>query len=255
MTTNSILKPLLFGALLVPFTSANAAFNLIEAFDGLTPGALDTQNGWTSGAEYTVVADPSGGGGQVLQYTAGAQSGAFKPVGASAIPDGATGTLFARFRFETTANANFGFAESAAPSAYGDFRVQINRQNGTPIKGRDGGGFQDLSPLADNAGTWYNLWVVADNGTDTSRVFIQSDDDAAFATQTEVAPPDGTLNFRVPADGPLGTLYLRSQEGTAYFDDFYVSAGSDLSNPTIPEPSAALFSLLGASFLLRRRRG
>ena len=81
MTTKSILKPLLCSALFIPFTSANAAFNLIESFEGLTPGALGSQNGWTSSADYSVVADPAGGGGQVLQYTFGAQSGAYKALG------------------------------------------------------------------------------------------------------------------------------------------------------------------------------
>ena len=175
-------------------------------------------------------------------------------MGPSAIANGDSGTLFARFRFETTANANFGLSESAAPSAYGDFRVQINRQNGTPIKARDAGSFTDLTtPLADDVDTWYNLWVIADNGTDTSRIFIQSDGDAGFATQTEVTT-DGTISFRTAAAGDLVTLMLRAQEGTAYFDDFYVSAGTDLSNPTIPEPSTSLFGLLGAALLLRRRR-
>jgi hypothetical protein len=43
--------------------------------------------------------------------------------------------LFARFRFNATANANFGFSDVAAPAAYGDFEAQINRQNGTAIMG------------------------------------------------------------------------------------------------------------------------
>ncbi len=72
---------------------------------------------------------------------------------------------------------------------------------------------------------------MANNATDSSRVFIQSDDDPDFANQTEVFPPDGLLNFRFGTTTELGTLMLRAQEGTAYWDDFYISAGTDLSNP------------------------
>ena len=255
-------KHLLCAAVLIPIGSAQATFTLLENFEGLAAGGLDSQNGWTAGAEFTLVNDPAGGANQVLQYSAGAQSGAYRSLGGSAIST--TGTLFARFRFESTANANLGLTDVAAPAGYGDFRVQINRQNGTPLKGRDGGAFVDLDTdsssaigdVADEGGTWYNIWMLADNSSDSTRVFLQSDGDALFATQTEVFPTDGTLNFRAAAPGDLGTLMLRAQEGTAYFDDFYVSAGTDLSNPTaVPEPSSSIMLLVGMAGILRRRRG
>ncbi|YCM43182.1 PEP-CTERM sorting domain-containing protein [Verrucomicrobiaceae bacterium 227] len=252
------LSSLLCAAVLMPIGSAQASFTLIENFEGLTAGALGTQNGWTSDEDYTLVNDPSGGGNQVLQYVAGAQGGAYLPLGDAAIGTSESGTLFARIHFDTDGNANIGLTDVNAPGAYGDFRVQINRQGATAIKGRDGGGFQDLTStpgdLADDVATWYNVWVVANNATDTSRVFIQSDGDALFATQTEVFPPDGALNFRVAAPEALDTLVLRSQAGTFFFDDIHLSPGTDLSNPTVPEPTAPALLLLGMSAFLRRKR-
>ena len=80
-------------------------------------------------------------------------------LGANSILAPDSGTLFARFRFDQTGNANFGFSDVAAPAAYNDFEAQINRQNGTPIKARDATGFQDLSvpgdfTLADDVDVW-----------------------------------------------------------------------------------------------------
>ncbi len=146
--------------LALPLVAAQAEFTLVENFDALTPGALGSQNGWASGVEYTLVPDPADGSNQVLRYTFVVQSGAYKPLGANAVAEGATGTLFGRFRFEATTNANFGFSDVAAPAVYNDFEAQINRQNSTPIKGRDGTVFVDLTPsgsplLADNVNAWY----------------------------------------------------------------------------------------------------
>ena len=159
----------LFAAIALLIVPAKGEFTRIDDFEELSPGNLDGQNSWTAGVEYSVVSDPGGGTNQVLQYTAGVQSGAFKGLAEDAVPEGASGTLFARFRFGSTANANFGFSDVAAPSVYNDFEAQINRQNGTFLKGRDGTGFQDFSPNVGGLDVWYKLWLVADNETDTSR--------------------------------------------------------------------------------------
>jgi hypothetical protein len=215
---------------------ARAEFILIEDFDGLTEGALDSQNGWVADIDYTVVPDPDRPSNLILQYLFGAQAGAHKDLMANALAEGEEGTLFYRFRFDATGNGNTGFSDVASPVQYNDFESQVNRQANTPIKGRDGGGFQDLSPidsalLADDPDIWYNIWLVADNETDTSRVFIQSNDDPDFLVQTEVGPPDGIMNFRFGTAESLATLMLRAQEGTVLWDDIYISPGVDLSNP------------------------
>ncbi len=181
--------------------------------------------------EYTVVSDPADGSNQVLQFVAGLQSGAYRALDESAVPDGESGTLFARFRFDQTGNANFGFSDVPAPAVYNDFEAQINRQNGTVLKARDGTGFLDFAPIVDGVDVWYKLWLVADNESDSSRVYVQSDEDPTYAAQTELSVPDGTMNFRFGTSEALATLMLRSQEGTAFWDDFYVSPGTDLSEP------------------------
>ena len=222
-----------FAALL---TSVHGEFVLIDDFETLTPGPLSGQNGWTADVDYTVADDPAGGGNRVLQYLFGAQGGAFRPLGDLAVNDGETSTLFFRFRFSEDGNGNTGFSDVAAPSAYPDFESQVNRQESTALKGRDGAGFQDLGysdppVVADEVEVWYSIWVVADNLNDTSRMFLQSNDDPDFAVQTEVFVPDGTINFRNGTGLPLTTLMLRAQRGTVYWDDIYVSDGEDLSNP------------------------
>ena len=56
-------------------------------------------------------------------------------------------------------------------------------------------------------------------------------DDPDFLTQTEVSTPDGMIEFRNGTDLPLSTLMIRSQQGMAFWDDIYLSAGEDLGNP------------------------
>lgn len=236
MKTSIFLSSLIFVT-----TSARGEFTLIENFENLPVGPLGTQNDWVADPDYTVETDPTGTANLVLKYQFGAQGGAYLNLMTNAIDEGQSGTLFYRFRFDAEGNANTGFSDSTAPAAYGDYEAQINRQANTPLKGRDSGGFQDLNPadsvaLADDPDIWYSIWLVTDNATDTSRIFIQSDDDPEFTTQTEMFVPDGMINYRNGTADQLITLALRSQQGIAYWDDFYVSPGLDLTNPA-PTPA------------------
>ena len=96
--------------------SANAAFVLVEDFDGLTLGDLNGQNGWTASATTIDVAvDPADPLNQVYQ-TPTASGNARKAFGS--IANNSTGTLFFRFRSTGTVNYSAGASDVAAATGF-----------------------------------------------------------------------------------------------------------------------------------------
>ncbi len=254
--------------LLSSVPAASAAFVLVDDFDSYTDGAaLGSQGGWMSAdADNTVGVDPTDGSNNVLSTdttNTGGDSNIFNTV---SLPLGSTGTLFGRFYIAGgTSNVSFGLSDETSPSGFGSFEAQ-NVVTGGKLRGRDGGGFADLtngSNEADDIGVWYNFWMVMDNADpgQTLQTYIQSDGDSDFATQLAVSDPSPPQDFRdqVPDTGDLVTLFLRvdvsQNQNGVLFDDFYFDdAGENLVNP-IPEPSTLVLGLvLGLAGIVRGKR-
>jgi len=193
----------------------------------------------------------------------GSDSNIFNTV---SLPLGSTGTLFGRFYIAGgVSNVSFGLSDEAGPSGFGSFEAQ-NVVTGGKLRGRDGGGFADLtngSNEADVTGVWYNFWMVIDNADpgQALQTYVQSGGDPDFTTQLAVSVPAPPQDFRdqVPDTGALVTLFLRvdvSQNANGVlFDDFYFDAtGANLTNP-IPEPSTLVLGLvLGLAGIVRGKR-
>ena len=90
--------------------------------------------------------------------------GSLPPIGYEFYPEWCDGHPVCEVPLRVDRECQLRFFGCGSAPAHGDFEVQINRQNGTSIKGRDAAVFQDLSPLASSTNAWYNIWVIANNG-------------------------------------------------------------------------------------------
>jgi len=116
----------------------------------------------------------------------------------------------------------------------------------------------------------YNVWLAIDNSTDTYKIYMQSNNDPALSSITQLLKSTdglGTFTFRNSGSALQANDLISFNMGVGgggfvgpvFIDDIYVDTGSaNLANP-VPEPATlttlALGTLaIGALALLRRRR-
>ena len=104
------------------------------------------------------------------------------------------------------------------------------------------GAFKELGTYG--TGTWYNIWVVVDNATNTQTFYRSTGTDAAALLGS-----DNPYGFRASSTGSIQTLQLITNHAsdTVLMDDFYISSG--VNTTMIPEPATGGL-LLGAVALL-----
>jgi hypothetical protein len=231
-------------------------FTMIDNFEGGTLGDLNGRFEWSAnGAVVTV--DPQNPNNQVAGFIGGSgDRGTHIP---ATLPDGATGTLFYRLKVATdnsdlstpVLNWSVGMSdvEITGNGAFGDYESQMNQNrdagNELPeeIRIRDAGTFVSLEPL--QPAVWYKLWMVIDNQSDTTQVYMQG---GQFETQTLLQAADGTstFTFRNSGGGPVANDLIRffvrlagSHAGSLYLDDIWLDATKqNLADPSAfqPEP-------------------
>ncbi len=264
------MKSLLMIIALVP-APAFAAFTVIDTFDALDDGALGGQNAWTAGSQWAVGAAPAGGSGKAAIGTlATTSSAAYRALTSSIANTSTAATLFYRIYRSGAVNISAGLSDDAAPALFGGYEAQVNNQGGDNFLVRDAGAFDNLGAGTFQNLTWYNIWTVVDNATDTYQVYIEPGNFGAPVTATTPvpdpngAPGDSTFGFRNGTSANALTTALLALggtnpalTGTFYVDDIFIdTAGQNLSNPTfVPEPNVTVLAL-GALLLatLRRRR-
>lgn len=252
---------------------ASAAFVLIDNFQSNTANALVT--GWTtttntSNKTLTARVDPTDSGNLVVATgnTQNSNEGWVIALPGGGIANGATGTLFARFYVPspgiTTSNDWFGLVDtttSASTNSFNNFEAQFGINGTTPdILARNGGGSTDVGNAT--RGQWYNLWIVANNSTDTMNVYLNQGTSAATGGDLIAS----AFAFRNGTASALSHVQLtianvtgssRSAGEAIYWDDIYYDAtGSNLDFAAIPEPSTYTFlaGALALGVLVRRRR-
>lgn len=275
------LPALLAASSVLALASAQAQLIKYEDFESYTDGQVLANNGttsvdgWTKGTNASnrtfnaTVLEESGGNKYLLQDKGGAAGGpavVLQPgsgFGATTADDGFQ-TLFFRFQVSTTApndsnpNNKAGFGIGAATDSGNPF----NPKAGFDI---DGNGQIFNSNSSTTVGTaldpnvWYNAWFAVDHrGTQagsTAELWVQSDSDANYATQTLV----GSTFYNNIGASAYDIIYFNSENisGPAFAVDdiFYDNTGKNLVNP-IPEPSSAVLisGLVAGAMLLRRRR-
>jgi hypothetical protein len=252
--------------LLGSLATSQAAWSLLDDFESYTAGELTAQSSsWyeVSGMnEATVVVD--GANKYFLQGTTNNSHTVFDN-GSTLIADNAIGTYFFRAYMPSATHGGTAISPSSTTDndGWGDGKAIIrfgNNPTNETIYAYNTPTYDALTDGTANAqtvsGAWYNIWVLVDNQT-TERdydVYIQSNDDSGYSTQTLVG---SDLGFRtnVP-DGSLESLFFRSAlNGTGVrYDDLYIdSTTHNLANP-VPEPTVSLLGALGLLGLLRRRR-
>jgi hypothetical protein len=219
-------------------TSGGGSFQRLDDFESLTVGSLDSQNGWTtSSSSVAVAADPVDPTNQVLRLTSTNQV-VYKPLLISNA--NTASTLFFRMRRDGQTNFSAGTSDIATPTTnFADYETQLNLQDGTgtstpvdQLNVRDGGTFRALDTWLDN--TWYDVWMVVNNASNTYQVFMQGGN---LAEQTQLdAGALTTFGFRNgAAANPLVQFLLRTGNnhiGASYVDDIYLdTTGVNLDLP------------------------
>ncbi len=227
---------------------ATAGFLLIDNFQQSTLGNLNGQRGWTATLAQ-VKADPTQAANQVASFEGAGDAGANLPL---VIPQGATATLFFRAYSEadTTLVDWFAGMSDVAVSglgAFGDFEVQIGYSGSQildTLRVRDGVAAGNVAASEFLPRTWYKIWAVIDNATDTSEVYIQG---GTFTAQTQVTATDTgstSFTFRNSGGGPVANDLIRffvksgtaDLPGPALLDDIYLATGKVLTDPTTAAP-------------------
>ncbi|MEN8871815.1 MAG: lamin tail domain-containing protein [Akkermansiaceae bacterium] len=209
--------------------SGPTGFVLVDDFDSLNVGPLDGQGGWSTSATMAeVMVDPADVENQVMGET-GNNVRAWKSMN---ITNGETATLFYRMRREGAVNISVGASDLMTPgTAYSDFEVQLNNQGNDVLNARDTGSFDEVEQFSDQ--TWYHVWMVIDNATDTYEVYMKG---GALAERTLLdAGAQTTFGFRNgSANNAIETFFARTgngETGTFLIDDIYLAEGENFGNP------------------------
>jgi hypothetical protein len=99
-----------------------------------------------------------------------------------------------------------------------------------------GGAFQDLA-LGLTPGSWYNLWMVVNQTTDTWEAYLNT----GFANATSLNQVGTGIAFRNPTSNPLVSLLAYGGAGPnlgGSIDDVWLTPGADLTNHASPTPVA-----------------
>ncbi|WP_035613148.1 hypothetical protein [Haloferula sp. BvORR071] len=211
-------------------------FTLVEDFDG--PGMVAGQsfngvNGWVASdpAKATVFANTTDADNEGL-WLSGNLS---KSLGASALQilNGNTGTLFFQMYCDTVAiDRSLGLSDMSVPTGPGDFEAQLAPLTGN-IRVRNGAATPDtnydLPPQQ-----WVNIWMVANNATDTVKVYIESP--LGQTGKIELTTVGGPYGFRngAAANALLSLAFLKFEaaDGQILIDNIYVDAKAEnLNNP------------------------
>jgi hypothetical protein len=285
-----ILVAIIFVGLLA--NSATAGFALIDDFESYTAGsAIDGQGYWRAEAGANAIAagvttDPLSPSNRVMNIGAGGYPGGrlghretINTDPGLRILQGSTATLFFRVAWDTEqVDTSIGMTDVANPisdvifNSFTQFESQLAfafTPGSDQLAVRDGGNVRTLTtsvaPL-----NWYNVWMVINNITDTTQVFVQG---GSFANQTQLAYLGSTsFLFRNGAtNNNLLTFFIATGRNTSnqppnptenigpvYVDDLYIDrAGINLLNP-VPEPGVNVLcgsaALVLISVAIRRWR-
>ncbi len=232
---------------------------LIDDFQGLSQGTLvegTTGPGatWTGDSTSAATAEPDPDCAANLALLQSGAPGntrlraAFTDASTN-IAAGATGTLFYRIRVPVAATGTtdhvIGLTDNPDITNFNfksGLRNTVVAGSGTnTMDARNGGGYENVSALADD--TWYKVWMVTNNDSaaGTFELYMQSDTDPNYATQTKLSSAAGdTFDYRINGATAIVNFYLRNAANNGgvagndiYIDDIYINPGiSDLTDPS-----------------------
>lgn len=250
-----------------------AAVTVVEDFESASiDDDIGDLTGWIDNTDSSLTmdikADPADASNKVLRVNVSGAlgsdtQGAYKALPTAIGTASTAATLFFQIRFENGSTNDRAFAGFSADGTTNTTNFDSAAAYAGGIVG--GGGFGSRNgdtteslgnPLAD---TWYNIWLVVDNSSETYDVYVNSGTSAA--TVGDRLWDDNA--FRTTADGIPGSLdkiivlATNNSTGNAYLDNFILDdAAANLNYQLVPEPStyALLFGALASLLILRRRR-
>jgi hypothetical protein len=233
----------------VLWMSASAMAVLVDDFESYSLGSVNTvTTNWKGTVDVTIETDPANPANKVIRENQSTviQKGVYCILSdAASIPEGATKTLFLRFRATDQIDSAFGYANTDAPDITGtnwdQFGPQVSVLNGVfRIRNGTTGWSNGTTPNAVAPGfaplQWYNLWMVVDNAADIIKVYVHGrPGDSATEADVVKAGTQDTFGFRHAVVGALTRFYWRAQNTSAdrnlWIDDIYVMDGKSLAWP------------------------
>ena len=226
---------------------------LLDDFENATAntpilGTTTQAVSWEGNAAHQAIVDSGDAGNQVMQILAANTGqglrGNFSDPGCN-IASGSVGTVFYRFRSSgpaTGMDSVTGLTDNDTISNF-EFKCGVRTNAANEFDVRNGGAYDLIDGLESN--TWYKLWIVANNTSTagTFKVYLQSDTDPTYATQTQVATAGSGSNvfdFRNNGATPIVNVYFRTGNSAVagselYYDDIYLNkSAEDLTDPTAP---------------------
>jgi len=248
-------------------SNLSAAFLVVDDFESATVGdSIGSVTGWTDNTDSHIIdvqLDPLDPGNQVIRTNGGSVNTsdgmAWKSLGGSIPTTSTAATLFFQMQFSVFDPQSRVFAGVSAdtdPDIFDDGAAYAGGiTNSSQFAARDGGSTTGLfTPVAN---TWYNVWLVIDNSSESYDVYVNTGTDGA--TAGDLFADD--FDFRNGANGVPGALDkfivipLDPRDEDAYVDNIYVDVdGLNLANP-VPEPSTiALVMIPGLIFFVLHRK-
>jgi hypothetical protein len=253
-----------YSAPVMVFVRAVSGFTLIENFENRALTSLAFQGDWTGvfPQDKVVMDTTSFAGGntnnKTLLQIKNNQTLAFPLL----LPQGETGTLFFRAASTTWSREQLYLGLSDGRS-YGrapisDFTAQMTRDTGSSLANkmigvRDGGAYYNsLTNFASD--TWYKIWIVANNASDTFKVYIQGGE---YPVPTAVQRNgSSTFAFRNAAANKdiirflIWSAATTRSVGGFWIDDVYLAPGENLTDPTLPAPPSLSVAKSGSNIVV-----
>ncbi len=220
---------------------------IIDDFEGYSLGDVNTVASPTwighAGSDVADIED-DGTGNKVLTFGGLENYGAASmllPVGAQ-IDNTETSTFFFRFNSKTDdPDSSFGLSDQSNTGnsfVFSDYEAQVRIVDDAGASGtymldaRDGGGFTSALTTGLATDTWYNLWMVVDQTTDTYDIYLNTgSSDATSGDKLNSSPlsfRNGTTDTLISILGAWGPAPITN--GVRY-DDMTFLQGADLTNP------------------------
>lgn len=229
---------------------SSGSVTLLEDFEGYTVGSYNggsdafvaNSGPWESnvgGTGLVSIEEEAPGGNKYLAHGwASGFRGANRAV--TPIADGSTGTFYFQIRTEDeTPDASYGLSDEPTGllNAFGAFEVQValttNATEGIQLGARNGGAFETSLVTGLSVDTWYDIWVVVDNDTDTYDVYYgTSGDPNGIASAIKIADDFSFRNGAATNDlVSFLTLSNNHEDNNANVDNIYSGSLTAMGGP------------------------